>query len=171
MPGNIRETSNRIPSILAVVDELRNTRLEVGIFAPEGSEEYIIAMVNEYGANITVTDKMRGYLAGKGLHLKRTTTTIKIPERSFIRAGYEANKEGIERMVTGLLPNVIHGRMTPENFYGMIGEYIVGKLHEYVQAFSSPPNHPFTVQQKGSDHPLIDTGRLNQSITYRVVRG
>lgn len=169
MPGHVTET-NRVPQVLAVMDELRNTHLEVGIFAPEGSEEYMIAMVNEFGCDITVTDKMRKYLAATGLHLKATTTQVKIPERSFIRAGYDANQDGLTKIVEGLLPRVIHMTMSTEQFYGIVGEYIVGKLHEYVQSLNSPPNHPYTIEKKGSDHPLINTGRMNQSITYRVVK-
>lgn len=165
----VREV-NRIPQIQAVIKELDEYKVEVGIFAPEGSELFMIAMVNEYGCNIQVTDKMRAYLHKVGLHLKAETTEIKIPERSFIRGGYDSAAEELRRLVMGLLPRVIHLEMTPQDFYGIIGEFTVGKIHEYIQALTHPPNHPYTVEKKKSSHPLINTGRLNQSITYQVVK-
>lgn len=169
MPGSIREVNN-IPLILDVAAELEGTKLQVGLFAPEGSELFIIGMVNEYGASINVTPKMRSYLHYQGLHLKASTTQIKIPERSFIRAGFEYGRRDIEEVVERALPLVLSLKLSPAEFYGIVGEMAVGKIHEYIQQLDSPPNHPYTVKGKGSSHPLIDTGRLNQSITYRVVK-
>lgn len=40
-----------------------------------------IGKIMEYGAFIRVTEKMRAWLHMRGLHLKGTTTTIKIPAR------------------------------------------------------------------------------------------
>ena len=40
-----------------------------------------IAEVQQKGATIQVTDKMRSYLSGKGLHLRKKTTVIRIPAR------------------------------------------------------------------------------------------
>jgi len=44
-----------------------------------------VAPYHEYGADILVTDKMRGFLAASGLHLKKDTTHIVIPRRAFMR--------------------------------------------------------------------------------------
>ena len=61
--------------------------IQVGIVTPEASREAIKANANEFGARIKVTKKMRGYLAAAlGVHLKKTTTEIIIPERSFLRS-------------------------------------------------------------------------------------
>ena len=169
MAGRIKEVNN-IPQILDVMNELERTKLQIGIFAEEGSELFIIAMVNEYGTSIKVTQKMRAYLHYQGLHLKASTTHIKIPERSFIRSGFEYGRKDIEDVVEKALPLVLSLRLSPDEFYKLVGEMAVGKIHEYIQQLDSPPNHPFTVKGKGSSHPLIDTGRLNQSITYRVVK-
>lgn len=169
MPGKIVER-NRIPEVLKVIEELNDTVVQVGIFAPEGSELFMIAMVNEYGTNIQVTPKMRAYLHRVGLHLKATTNQIKIPERSFIRAGYDSIKGQLESFIERALPLVISLKMPVEQFFSLLGEQAVGAIHEYISAGVPPPNHPFTVRGKKSSKPLIDTGRLNQSITYRVVK-
>lgn len=54
----------------------------VGI--PEG-QPTIVARVQDRGAVIPVTDKMRGFLSVHGLHLRADTTHIVIPGRHFWR--------------------------------------------------------------------------------------
>lgn len=159
---------NNVPQIIEVIDELGKKRLEIGIFAPEGSELWIYAVANEFGAEIKVTDKMRAYLHYHGLHLKDSTKVVKIPERSFIRAGFDANKDYINDLAQQLLPQVLQLRMSVDQFYGIMGNAIVGRLHRFLVNLREPINHPYTIKQKGSSNPLIDTGRLNQSITYRI---
>jgi len=162
---------NQIPKIINVIDELNKKRVQIGILGDDSKEPSIlmIATVQEYGVNITVTDKMRAFLHYQGLHLKDSTTEIKIPERSFIRAGWDTAKEDTQKVITKLLPSVLKLNMSVNDFYEIIGNYVVGKLHEYVDLISEPALHPFTIERKGSTHPLIDTGRLNQAITYQVV--
>lgn len=45
-----------------------------------------IANIHEYGAVIQVTEQMKKYLATQGVYLRKETTQIKIPARSFLRA-------------------------------------------------------------------------------------
>lgn len=45
-----------------------------------------LGAVHEFGKEIEVTEKMRGYLHSIGIHLKKDTTHISIPARSFLRA-------------------------------------------------------------------------------------
>lgn len=68
---------------------------------PDGESLVNIAEVHEFGAGpyvITVTEKMRRYLARIGIHLKKETTyiTIKIPARSFIRSVWNAHAKPAE---------------------------------------------------------------------------
>lgn len=44
-----------------------------------------LGAVHEFGATINVTPKMRAYLHHIGIHLKKETTSIIIPTRSFLR--------------------------------------------------------------------------------------
>ena len=64
-----------------------------------------IAAVHEYGCTIRVTDKMRGYLHSQGLHLKKTTQFIRIPERSFLRA--TLNDQAFRRKLEGIYTQAI----------------------------------------------------------------
>lgn len=161
---------NSIPKYIEMLEQLTSTIIEVGIFGEDSSEILMIANVQEFGCNIKVTDKMRNYLHAIGLHLKKTTREIRIPERSFIRSGFDDKESKIRNTANKYLEQVLGMELSADAFFNTLGEYIVGQLQEYMTDLRIPPNHPFTIEQKGSSNPLIDTGRLRQSITYRIKR-
>ena len=158
--------NNKIPKSLKNLTALQNATVDVGVLGDE--EMKMIAAVHEYGVDIKVTDKMRGYLHTIGIHLKKTTTYIRIPERSFIRSGWDMNKKEVFRKVDRLLPQVVETDVDGGAFLRMIGLEVEGKLKDRLVELKSPPNSSVTVQQKGSSNPLVDTGNLLASITYRV---
>ena len=51
---------------------------------------------------------------------------------------------------------------------GRLGNELAGDLQDYAVDLRQPELHPFTIKNKGSDNPLIDTGRLVEAITSRV---
>jgi len=52
----------------------------------------------EEGTRVKVTEKMRGFLAARGLRLRRTTTHLFIPGRPFIAPSYrEFRRKGLAR--------------------------------------------------------------------------
>jgi phage gpG-like protein len=59
--------------------------------AKNGQEIVNIAAVHEFGTVISATPKMRAYLHYQGIHLKRDTFAIYIPERSFLRATFDSS--------------------------------------------------------------------------------
>lgn len=137
------------------------------ITGPTGTRNRNLAKIHEYGVNINVTDKMRGYLATQGLHLKASTTVIHIPERSFIRNGWDSNANNILNKIEGLVSDVIKGSSVQVLTDGT-GDLVVKALKDYARDLSSPALHPFTIERKGSDDPLIDSGGMVGSIEYEV---
>lgn len=161
---------NNIPKILKALGDLEGSRIEIGIFGSDDSTILMIASVQEFGCKITVTDKMRAYLHSQGLHLKASTKQITIPERSFIRSGFDEQKDRYEKRAAKMLDKVLHLELPVDTFFTVLGEYIAGQLQTYLTDVRTPPNHPFTTAQKGSTNPLIDSGRMRQAITHRVVK-
>lgn len=137
------------------------------IIGPTGTRNRNLAKIHEYGVTINVTDKMRGYLASQGLHLKKSTTTIHIPERSFIRNGWDSNANEILNRIEGLVADVVHGKSVSHLTDGT-GDLVVRALKEYAKDLDSPSLHPFTIERKGSTDPLIDSGGMVGSIDYEV---
>lgn len=161
---------NNIPKLLKVLEDLDSNKIEVGIFGSDDSTVLMIATVQEFGCKIDVTPKMRAYLHSQGLHLKASTTQINIPERSFIRSGFDEQKKKYEERAAKLLDKVLHFELPVQTFMETLGKYIAGQLQEYLTDVRMPPNHPFTAAQKESTNPLIDSGRMRQAIKHRVVK-
>jgi len=163
------EDESNVDQYLNVFKQLQSKQLQIGIFGEDDSKMLMIARVNEFGVKIDVTDKMRGYLHSIGIHLKEETSQINIPERSFMRNGFDKNYKKIQRKAEKLLERVLTLELSVNVFYKTLGEYIVSIIQEFLTNLRKPANHPATIDQKGSSNPLIGEGRLRQSITYKVV--
>ena len=164
MAVTMRTDRNEFPSMRRSIEDLNGLKVSVGV----GGEHAWLASIHEYGCRIPVTPKMRAFLHRKGLHLKKTTTEIIIPERSFLRNGFDEHKEDVIKTSEAVLPDVMIGTMSIEQYGKLVGLQLASAIKEYAVNLREPPNHPFTKQQKGSSNPLIDTGDLVEGITYEV---
>lgn len=155
---------NKFPEMERVAAELNGRRVKVGA----AGEQAWLAGIHEYGCKIKVTDKMRAYLHSQGLHLKAATQYITIPERAFLRNGFDTNKDDVMKNAEQVLPSVLDGSLSTDEFLKMIGIILSSDIKDFAQQLDSPPLHPFTVKRKGSTNPLVDTGDMIGSITYEV---
>lgn len=169
MASKIKITThkNEFPKMEKSIEDLNGLRVNVGVL---GGEHAWLASIHEYGCRIPVTPKMRAFLHRKGLHLKKSTTEIVIPERSFLRSGFDENAEKVLKATEAVLPDVLIGTMSVEQYAKLVGLQLASAIKEYAVNLSSPPNHPFTKKQKGSSNPLVDTGNMINGITYEVVK-
>ena len=165
------QDKNNIPKLIKVLRDLERMHVEVGIFGENDSQILIIAGVHEFGAKIQVTPKMRNFLHSIGIHLRKETETINIPERSFLRTGFDENVNKIQQQAELLLDGVLELKIDAKAFYEALGGAVVSMFQDYLTELQTPPLSSATIERKGSSNPLIDTGRLRQAITYRVVSG
>lgn len=128
-----------------------------------------------------------GYLFGvveKGRRSKNSEDNLKflflllpsvtIPERSFIRAGYDANKNRLTEVVRAQVGEIILRGKTAD----AAAEYIGGKAVDFIREFINDAGN-FTpkgdIQKERApswaDSPLVVTGRLRNSITWKVEEG
>jgi len=94
--------------------------------------------------------------------------TDTIPERPAHRDTFEKSRPKLKANLAKSVDLVIEGKATPDQVLNRIGVWYVGQLKKGVIAFDAPPNAPSTIRQKGSDNPLIDTGRTVNSINYEI---
>ena len=96
----------------------------------------------------------------------------KIPERSFIRSTFRDKATLLGAVMGKLARGVVAGTMQPERALAILGEVGAAEVKKTITegAGVPPPLKPETVARKGSDRPLVDTGRLLDSITYEVGR-
>lgn len=164
MPVKWTTKKNKFPEMERAAAELNGRRVSVGVFG----EQAWLAGIHEYGCKIKVTDKMRAYLHSQGLHLKASTEYITIPERAFLRTGFDRERDGVVDSVEAIMCDVMSGHMSVDQFLGMVGQILSSNIKDYATELDNPPNHPFTVARKKSSNPLVNTGDLIGSITYKV---
>ena len=90
------------------------------------------------------------------------------PERSYIRSTIDERKRRIFGKSFQLQDDIFKGRMSVKKALGIMGALIKGNILQKVVDLSSPANAKATIDAKGSSNPLIDTGRLRQSIDYEI---
>lgn len=95
-----------------------------------------------------------------------------IPERSFMRSTFDENVKkygkALEKGLKEALDDdfdVLHIR----NALGRVGLRVTRDIQRKIRALREPPNAPRTIAEKGSDNPLIDTGRMRQSIDHEII--
>jgi len=164
--GSTVRTTNNIPRITRALREIGRKEIQVGVF--DGGEIGMIAAVHEYGTKIPVTQKMRGWFGANGFPLRKDTQYIVIPERSFIRGGYDEYIDKTADKIETLLPHVISLALDSSAFLDAIGTDLASHIKKYMNELDDPPNADMTVERKNSSNPLIDSGRLRGAITHRL---
>ena len=66
------------------------------------------------------------------------------------------------------LLNIIENGGDMRHMLQQLGEVHVGDIQQRIRDLKEPKNSDVTIARKGSSNPLIDTGRLRQSVDYIV---
>lgn len=145
---SVKDTNNT-DKLLKRLNELYSKKITVGVHGDVGDDIFDRATWNEFGTH----DE-------KGKEL--------IPERSFIRAGYDKNKAKIKRDTEKLTQKVIAMELKPNTAAELLGDVTKGYIQEYAIDLKVPANKYSTIKKKGSSNPLVDTGQMIGSIDYKV---
>lgn len=93
-----------------------------------------------------------------------------IPERSFLRAAFDANVKKYVRILLLGAKKIVAGTGTAKQAVGLAGEANVADTVNRINAGIPPPLKAATIARKGSSKPLIDTGQLKGSIKPVVTK-
>lgn len=96
------------------------------------------------------------------------TKSVKIPERSFLRACVDEKEKDFYKFAEKQLDKWLQSNSDPEPMLNALGLQFRGYVQKYIRDLSSPANAPLTKAVKGSGNPLIDTSALVSSIEYSV---
>jgi len=159
------EASKVIQKIQGSLDGPKGVK--VGFPAGEVDRDIVLrASVNEFGATIPVTAKMRGWFWAQGANVSKSTITI--PERPFMRTTFKENREDYQQFLRQLARQVLGGQANIAEALNTLGVKAVGDIQDTIGSLSEPPNAPFTIKQKRSSNPLIETGEMRQSVTHKL---
>lgn len=162
------EKFNRIPDLVRELNYLATHQVHIGIFADaertDDAPMLVIAYAHEFGAKIP-----KRQARFEDLDDESPEKWIIIPERSYLRAGFDANADEIQGKMEYLLGLVLDGKITGQQALNAIGGFVATRIQAYLTDLKTPPLAESTIRRKGSSNPLIDTGQLRDSITWQVV--
>lgn len=195
----IRDHDNT-DELLRILEEMKHRQVQVGLFGSDDSHMVMIGTVHEFGANIkakgkflTIPTRAAGGRSArdfgpelfrpKGKNILAVAKSngelevmfilkesVTIPERSFLRSAFDEHNREWTRFANEMIPRVLAGALSVDALFDRLGQRMVADVQAKIRSISSPPNAPITRENKGSSNPLIDSGRMRQSITYKVVR-
>lgn len=145
--------------------------VKVGVFGAKGEEAHSapesMTASGKGGAHLTMVELAEIHEFGLG----------NVPERSFIRAYYDANVERLKGMLLTLMTNAIKKAANTGNpitdadrrrVLSLLGMKMKGEIQERIAGGIEPALAQRTIDRKGSSVPLIDTGQLRNSIDFEV---
>lgn len=177
-----------IEDVISKIRSMHRAKVKAGVLEGstygDGKSVAQVAMWNEYGVAIPVSDRMRGFLGANGLHLKKTTKQLNIPPRPFMRNTVSDKSDAWqERAVENLRECLVSDRPVQDALEN-VGMLMQADIQETIDSNMQPPNHPFTSSpkearvvdksgkpisgQSGTKQTLIDSGTLIKSISYEV---
>ena len=95
--------------------------------------------------------------------------SVHIPERSFLRSTIAEKSGSYFKFIAKGVGQIADGSTTMKEVLSLVGTKAVGDVQKKIVDLRDPPNAPRTIaQKKGENNPLIDTGRLRQSIDFVI---
>jgi len=166
MGAKYKVVKDDFPSLERTLKMLSGKKVNVGHL--DGGEQAWLAGIHEYGCKIRVTPKMRAWLHANGLHLKDSTTEITIPERSFLRSGFDQyHEEVIDKNRAAFKKCLDNGDV--DTFLESVGQMLRDKIVDYAVDLKDPPKHPFSLEMNpGKSNPLVVTGEMVNALTFRI---
>ena len=148
-----QELKRRLPGIA-------NTAVTVGVQSDAGADQdgtpiAAYAAYNEFGT--------------RGRTPRRGGWGGPIPARPFLGGTVDEERNKWGRAADVAISEALTGRRTFEDGLGILGTMAEDAVKTKIDTISDPPNSDLTVELKGSDNPLVNTGALRKAIRYKVV--
>ena len=96
---------------------------------------------------------------------------VRIPARPFLRKAFYDNQHKYRRLVKVGIDEIVYDDKTGHDLLVKLGKAGVSDVRESIRRWTKPGNAPLTIENKrGQNNPLVDTGKLSQAVTYKIVR-
>ncbi|EAD5762639.1 hypothetical protein FZ621_02745 [Listeria monocytogenes] len=182
------------------LDQLDRYSLQIGLFSEDDSFIQMIAGVHEFGLTIRPKGKyltipapsagdrrardIPGLFKPKGKNIlavagpdgKLTVmfylkTEVNIPERSFLRSTFDEKSNKWGELFEGWIDDIIHGKLSAEQVYNRLGAKIVDDIQMKIVEIQTPAKSAATLARNPrKNNPLIVTGKMKNSVTWKVMK-
>jgi hypothetical protein len=143
MSMTIKEEDLGFDDLLEEMEDTKADHVAVGLLGDLESEIVNIGFWNEWG-------------------------TKDIPPRPFIRQTFDNVKQKLKKIASILVGKIFDGDLSKKAALEMLGDSFLIEIRKAIAAREFEPNAAGTIKRKGSDLPLVDTGRLQQSLDLQV---
>lgn len=92
------------------------------------------------------------------------------PTRPFIRVGFmQPVQKGIyNSYFIESMQKIAEGKSSFSQEYRKLAPMVRKDFQEVIEEWSTPPNSPVTIERKGFNNPLIDTGTMHDSVSWMI---
>ena len=149
--------------LLARAYGLDKAHVKVGVLADKGGED-------EHTEGITMLELAAIHEFG--------SPAAGVPQRSFIRSTFDQRAAELAETAAKLARLIVTKGMPVRQALGLLGQWGVKEVKATIREqrttsefYEPQANRPSTVARKGSDTPLVDTGRLINAVTSQVSEG
>lgn len=194
-----KTTVNNLPKLIQKAQTLSNKKIEVGVFDGDhawlaGIHEYGCKITAKSGKYLTIpltqaaaSNKAKNFLCtfvytskngnkfiawergGKLELLFWLTKSVTIPERSFLRAGFDScHKKVCDDWSKAVLPKYFEPYGRYDTALKQYGVQLASQIKKYARGLKEPPKSKITISVCGKRNPLIQTGEMINSITYKI---
>lgn len=188
--------TDHIPEMQRNIKQLNGKKVQVGVFGEKawlasiheygcvitpGNAKYLTVPCSPKAKGKKASDfpdlfycenkkgtKMLARKNGKGIEvIFLLMDRVVIPERAFLRKGYDNNAKKAIKKTDSVLDKVLAGKFNVETYLQTLGRELVSDIQLDARKIE-PVNAPLTLSVKRSGNPLHDTGEMIRSITYKV---
>lgn len=167
---------------LSQISQMKGKIVKVGFlnskveFYPDGSNTVQVALKNEYGG-VFPTDgwKINATAAGrKKALIDQIPSQWNTTPRPFFRTAWDKNKEKYAKSIESFLNKSAKDAKTfnqdaVDTFLFKLGDTAKQDVRKSILNGDWEKNAPLVVALKGSDKPLVDTGRLVGAVDFSVM--
>lgn len=98
------------------------------------------------------------------------TKSVTIPERSFLRAGFDACHKEVINTFEKAVSDYLLSQQRPETILKQCGKQLASQIKKYARDLKEPKKQKITIASYGGvkKNPLIKTEAMINHITYRI---
>lgn len=155
--GHVEVQDGVWKKLYSMVKDLDKKYVKVGILSDKGGQEV------EEGSDLTMLDL--------GVIHQFGTEDGRVPARYWLTTYFESKPDEVSAKVSELAKAVVMNKVDVRRGLELLGLWATAQVKKTITAGEPlpPPNAPITIARKGSDRPLVDTGRFVNSIAHEVV--
>ena len=127
----------------------------------------LLQRVAEIGKRNVRVGLFEGDVARIGAFHELGTATI--PERSWLRSTFRERENELATVMARACAACLAGKVSVDRMLDLVGSWAANAVKAKIRSNIPPPLALATIRRKGSSTALIDTGRMLNAVTWKIV--